>query len=227
MRWRGGAGSQLSGSLGGVVASSSGGGVTLRNRSVPTRASSKGRERSRSFLGIVSTFWSTLSPELRAAWGSVAASVVSTNRLGDDRSRAGFQFFVSVNVHRLACGGGILNDPRVAYSGFSWASELTATMSVNYGFFLIGDGFETCDHLLILVSAPLSAGRRCRNVRFSQWFGAVLTPPTAQPYVAPIDPGAFYRFGGMVAGQRRIVRVVGSRGPFLGAAVDDFTTVTL
>ena len=91
--------SQMSGTMGGVVASHNRGGAYFRKWSVPTDPKTSRQLAFRGKMGLAAQVWSTiLTDAQRAAWNLYAANTAWTNRLGESVYLTGMQMFIRYNV---------------------------------------------------------------------------------------------------------------------------------
>lgn len=95
-------GSELSGSIGGIVASHNAGGAYFRNRVIPTNPGTAFQTAIRSFVGQLTSLWlNTLTPAERAAWDLYAANVPLLDALGEPINVSGLNMYVRSNTPRL------------------------------------------------------------------------------------------------------------------------------
>lgn len=81
----------LSGSMDGITASHNRGGSYLRSRVVPVDPMSEQQLLMRAAMSDVSTAWRDMNASQRSAWNTYAASITTTNRIGDRRTLTGRQ----------------------------------------------------------------------------------------------------------------------------------------
>lgn len=215
MRYRAGLGEQLSGSLGGVVASRSGGGITLRNRTVPVAGRSGLRQRSQAAMASVSQAWSSLTGDERAQWTGVATRWSTTNRLGDSIAQSGFAYFTALNVHRIACGTTIATAAPNVVAMRSLGRVVGFAASAANGISFVTAGADGISEILVRASAPLSPGRKCGNVAMSAIYRRVGPPQLTTGFVDVVPNVADFRFGSLVAGQFRFFEITCSRASSL------------
>ena len=103
-----GMGTQLSGSVGGVVASHNKGGAYLRGRSVPTNPNSARQQTVRSAFAASAIGWAGLTVEQREAWEGYAALTAVTNRIGESITVSGFNMYVRANSFRGGAGAAVV-----------------------------------------------------------------------------------------------------------------------
>ena len=95
---------QVSGKIGGIVASRNRGGAYWRNNAVPSVATSARALEVKSILGGVSQLWANVSAADRLAWVSYARQNPFINRLGRAISGTANNHFVGVNSILLGVG---------------------------------------------------------------------------------------------------------------------------
>lgn len=90
----GGGVADMRGSIGGTVFSRNRYGAIARNRTVPVDPSSTAQQKIRSIMSVVRNAWfNTLTAAQRTAWGTYAAGVEMTNRLGESVYLTGWNHF--------------------------------------------------------------------------------------------------------------------------------------
>jgi hypothetical protein len=150
-------GSDLSGHIGGVVASHNTYGPYFRQRVRPVNRKTPGQQAQRSAIAAVSQTWRLLDPSVQAAWQ--AATIVKTSRKGDRvnlSGNAGFQF---VNTLRQRAGISLFISPPGISVGtpdfttptvtFVAADEVTVTFA--------DDSWNGADGAVILSAALLTS----------------------------------------------------------------------
>ena len=168
--------SQLSGKLGGVVASTVKGGMqVLRRRPTGVKVASALQEVMRVSLSALSGAWAaTLTDEQRSAWNAYAAAVSKTNGFGDQIHVSGANWFCGNNSVRLQANSVLGLSLTVAadapleynvgdgYYGGYWGVTInsssgvgTLTMEAPY----MPCGSAAGDTLLLWASKPYSPGR--------------------------------------------------------------------
>ena len=105
MQIRLGEGTQLSGSLGGITAAKATGGITLRNRTVPTNTQSATKRLVLARTVYLNNLWFKVMTDLqRSRWETVARRETTTNSLGTERPKTGRALFLKVNQMQLRQG---------------------------------------------------------------------------------------------------------------------------
>lgn len=81
----------LSGSLDGLTASHNRGGQYFRERVIPVDPDTEQQEFCRAAMADLATAWNNMTEDQREAWNSYAATITTTNRIGDRRTLTGRQ----------------------------------------------------------------------------------------------------------------------------------------
>jgi hypothetical protein len=102
-------GSDLSGHIGGVVASHNTYGPYFRQRVRPVNAKTPAQQSQRAAIAGIAQTWRTLDPTLQNSWR--AATVVKTSRKGDRVNLTGQAAFQFVNTLRLRAGIALVTTP--------------------------------------------------------------------------------------------------------------------
>lgn len=98
-------GDELSGSVGGIVASHNRGGTYFRQRAIPINPNTIFQQAVRGFMATLTSLWTDLlTVAERAAWDLYALNVPIPNRLGDPRNVGGLGMYIRSNVPRLQVG---------------------------------------------------------------------------------------------------------------------------
>lgn len=93
---------QASGSVAGLTYSRSRAGLVLRNRSTPVNRQTSRQLAVRNAITILVNTWTeTLTQAQRNRWNVYAANVPITNRLGDQRTTTGQNWFIASNTPRI------------------------------------------------------------------------------------------------------------------------------
>jgi hypothetical protein len=102
---------EMSGAMGGLVASHNSGGQYLRSRVVPTDPQTANQVLVRNTVGTLANRWaSTLTEVQRGKWLSYANAVLLPNRLGDSRRVSPLAHFIRSNTPRVQSGAPIVDD---------------------------------------------------------------------------------------------------------------------
>ena len=201
---RSGMGMQLSGSVGGVVASHNKGGAYLRNRSVPVNPNSAAQQSVRSAFATASLQWSTLTVSQRAAWEAYAALTPVVNRLGDTITLSGFNWCVAVNSFRIRAGTGQQVAAPLTPGLADLGTGNVTSLSVANGITLASSAASIDGGYIVSLSPPLSPGVTFYDGPFSAYLvGQDFDGDTgANPVnVTPL------RYGPLLATQRRAFRL--------------------
>lgn len=214
---RSGMGMQLSGSVGGVVASRNRYGAYLRNRTVPVNPNTPEQLNARASFTAAALAWAGLTDLQRGAWQAYATSTPLLNRLGESITLSANAMFVRSNAYLLAVGQPLL----VAAPLTPGLSTLGSEQSVSFLgpiLSLVSVGCE-CVNGLMQYSPIVSAGVNSFGGPFSRWGNLVLTGTGGGTTQAGT------RYGTWNVGERRFVRVTGADGegklgsPFVQALV--------
>jgi hypothetical protein len=189
-------GSDLSGHVGGLVASHNTYGVYFKRRAHPANPKSPGQIAQRTSLQIVSQTWRAQSAAQRLAWAT--AAVVKTSRKGFVVTLSGQAAWMHVNLLRQRIGLPLITVPLTTDDAATFtlpAVTLTAptALSVTYIASVAGELWnDTGGGVIVSATGPLSPG-----VSYAQAFRTVGVTPgaTATPevYALPFS---------VVAGQR-------------------------
>ncbi len=197
----------LSGSLGGIVASHNRGGAYFRNRAIPVDPGTPLQTILRGFMSLLSNSWVTiLSAAQREAWDLYALQVPLPDPLGEPRNVGGIAMFNRSNVPRLQSGAVlVLSAPTIFNLGeFTPAGPFTVTApaSVSVAFVDTDEWVNEDDsHMLVLASAPRNASINFFKgpYRFMDKIdGDVTVPPTSPvvmtlPQVASAGQKVFFQ----------------------------------
>lgn len=181
MKFKGALISQLSGKLGGIVASTVKGGVqVLRRRPGASMKNTTLQAAVRAALATLSARWSqVLTQAQRDAWDTYALNVTKLNGQGDAIHVSGFAWYVGNNIPRVNQNGTLATlalDPAdeapttydvgnpEAFSGDNCTASITTSGTLSIGFKpgvlplagTLGQG----NAALVYVSTPFSAGRK-------------------------------------------------------------------
>ncbi len=229
MLYKGLLGVELSGALGGVVASHNKGGSYFRERVIPTNPNTPFQQAVRNAVSSLSSFWQDgLIQVQRDGWDVYASNVTLPNRLGDQVNISGLAHFVRSNVTRLQLGFLQVNDaPAVfnlgAYTAPTIASFSEATQLGAIGFAVgtLSDAWanEVDGWLVLFVSPPQNSGVKYYRgpYRVASAIQGDPVPPTSPLPVTP--PFA------ITSGQRLFARAVTLRADGRYSAESTMTTL--
>lgn len=119
---------QMSGRIGGIVASHNRGGAYFRNGSIPTRSTTIYAQQSKALLALVSASWAALTAPQQLAWKTWSTQNPVTNRLGRQITLAPHAAFVQINTAIILAGGVAIAIPPIVPPP---AALLTLTSSVS------------------------------------------------------------------------------------------------
>lgn len=128
-------GTDLSGKVGGIVASHNAGGAYFRAATIPTNPNSPQQQVVRGAVTQLTGQWtSALTAAQRAAWDLYAFNTKVTNRIGEQVNISGLAMFVRCNVVRVQAGvAAILDGPTTfnlsfhSLTGYNTWSQATQT----------------------------------------------------------------------------------------------------
>lgn len=192
-------GAQLSGSMGGVVASHNRGGAYLRARAIPVTSTSSAALDAKGYLTTASQAWAGLTDAQRLTWADWASINPVADAFGEQRILSGHQSYVQLNRRLLQCGQSQISVPPVS------AAPAGLTL-LQYSFDIGAGNFQVAwtptplgasEGLYLRAAVVNSAGRSyVRNLYKLVYIGAAAT-------ASPIDPQSAIeaRFGTLQAGQ--------------------------
>lgn len=93
----------ISGSIGGTVFSHNKGGPYIRNRTIPTKATSEYAIAQKAEMAQVAQAWQAEDAASRVAWSEWAKTNPITNALGQSRTVPGHVAYIKLNATLLAC----------------------------------------------------------------------------------------------------------------------------
>ena len=205
---RTGFGGQLSGSVGGVVASHNKGGQYLRNRSIPTNPNSGQQQRARNDFSSASIGWRSLTSLQRAAWESYAAGTPVLNRLGESINVSGFNMYVRTNAFRLQCGAAVLAAAPTTPGASSLGGIVSSALSAADGMTFVTVGADALGPVFTSMGPAISPGVLSFKGPYSGW--ATAATMLATGFVDLADTLSPLRYGTPLVGERRPIRVTGS-----------------
>ena len=205
-------GTELSGRIGGIIASHNKGGAYFRAGTIPTNPNTIFQQAVRTAVASLTSSWnSTLSEAQREAWDLYAFNVPVTNRIGKQVNISGLAMFVRSNVARTQAGeDAVITAPSTFNLGVytrgqaTNATEAAQTLDLTFEPVLPQDPWliETGSFLLVYVSRPVNASVNFFKgpYRFAGSLEGDAVPPTA-PFVVN-TPFAF------LAGQKLFTKSV-------------------
>lgn len=199
MKIRFGMGAQLSGSMGGVVASHNRGGAYLRARSVPTTSTSNAALNAKAYLATASQGWQGLTSAQRLTWEDWAAINPVTDKFGEQRVLSGHQAYVQLNRRLLQASIAAISVPPVTAPPVGLLT-FTGTYDIGMGDFQVvytATPLGAAESLYLWGAVVNSAGRAyVQNLYKLVYIGAAAT---ASPIDAQTELEA--RFGTLQVGQ--------------------------
>lgn len=205
-------GTDLSGKVGGIVASHNAGGAYFRAATIPTNPNSPQQQVVRAAVTQLTNQWtSVLTPIQRAEWDLYAFNVKVTNRIGEQVNISGLAMFVRCNVVRVQGNqAAVLDGPGEFNLSFHTPPTLDtwseATQSGNLNFFtgLLTDLWanEVGGFLFVFISRPQNASINFFRGPYRQSGGVTGDP------VPPVPPAVITSPFPFIAGQKIFGRVV-------------------
>ena len=157
-------GTQLSGAIGGIVASHNAGGAYFRARTTPTNPNSPQQQAVRNAVAFLSNFWNNgLTQPQRRVWDTYAENVSVTNRIGDQVFIPGMAQYVRSNVVRLQAnvarvddGPGVFNIGSFSDTRIQNFSEATQLGEIAFSNGILTDAWanEVGGFMWIFISRP-------------------------------------------------------------------------
>ena len=224
-------GTDLSGKLGGIVASHNAGGAYFRAATIPTNPNTTFQQAVRNAVSQLTSLWTdTLTQTQRDEWQLYADNVPLTNRIGEQHNVSGLAMYVRSNVSRLQFGHTRIDDgPPVfdlgAYSAPSLSgwSEATQNGDLNFSVGTLSDPWanEVGGFMLAFISRPQNPG-----IQFFRGPYRAVGSVTGDP-VPPASPSTFASPFPITEGQRLFGRAVTLRGDGRYSTSSFFTTLVV
>lgn len=191
MKYKGSIVGQLSGSMGGVVASNNRYGTYFRRKVAPVNRNTASQRVQREALAAVSQLWRSLDTAAQAQWASFGEVYPWKNSVGDSVKLSGQAAFCSVNTFAVANGGEIVTVPPVspdAASNYATATAVASTGVVtitwNSSGFVADGGTYRISYI-----GPIQPGRNYNETYATLKRGAFGGTPGAT--LAATLPGSF------------------------------------
>lgn len=150
----------ISGSVGGSVFSHNKGGPYIRNRTIPTKATSEYAMTTKAEMTQVSQAWQSETAATQVAWREWAKTNPITNALGQSRTVSGHVAYIKLNATLLACNLNVIVLPPVLPAPAPLTS-LTASADIGPGTFDIAwtaTPLAATDLLMVWAALVDSAG---------------------------------------------------------------------
>jgi len=197
---RTGMGTQLSGSVGGVVASRNAGGMYLRNRTVPVNPNSAAQSDVRTEFSNAAIGWAGLTAGQRTGWEGYAAGTPVVNRLGETITLSGFNWYVAYNSFLVRSGGSVANDAPGTPGLEPFVTNPVTTLSAANGITLANIPADLDGPYVVRLSPPLSPGVTFFGGPYSAYLVGTDMGGDAGANAPNVSP---LRYGALVSGQRR------------------------
>lgn len=205
-------GTQLSGAVGGVVASHNAGGAYFRARTTPTNPNTPQQQVVRAAVTQLTNQWiSALTPAQRAAWEVYADNVKVTNRIGEQVNISGLAMFVRNNVVRVQGNQDPILDGPTEFNlsfhsipGLNTWSEATQLGNLTFNTQILTDSWanEVGGFLFVFISRPQNPTINFFKNPYRQSGGVTGDP------VPPVSPAVITTPFPFVEGQKIFGRVV-------------------
>lgn len=220
-------GDQLSGSVGGIVASHNRGGTYFRQRAIPVNPNTIFQQAVRGFLATLTSLWNDLlTTAERAAWDLYATNVLIPNRLGDPRNIGGLGQYVRSNVPRLQVGLTRVDDAPIIFDlgpftnpTFDTFVAATDVFNVN---FTVADAWVSEDGAAMLISSSRSTNP---TINFFQGPYRAVAPILGDSGAPPATPVVTLTAFNIAVGNKTFIQIRISRAdgrltlPFRGFGI--------
>lgn len=202
----------LSGKVGGIVASHNAGGAYFRAAVIPTNPNTPQQVTVRNAVASLTSIWSgTLTQDQRDSWDLYAFNVPLTNRIGEQKTVSGLAMYIRTNVTQLQrkqarvdTGPPVFNLGSFSEPRLTNATVGGQTVDTTFVVSPISDAWanETGGALLVFVSRPQNAGIKFFTgpYRFTAFVaGDPITPPTSPitvvvPFAIALGQRLFSRY---------------------------------
>lgn len=195
----------LSGAIGGLVASRTRGGTAIRRKGIPTNPQTSFQQDVRGLLASLSAQWRSLTQAQIAAWNEAVVNFQRSNRLGELKSPTGKNLFTSFNTNLINSGAAQITVPPLPAEGFLINAVTLVVDTVVPEFRLQANttGAAT-DFIHVWVTPQLSAGVSNPNAtyRFLGSFAA------AASFNQNVNTAYTARFGAPIVGQKVFAKLV-------------------
>jgi hypothetical protein len=193
----------VSGKLGGQVATKGRNGLNIRTKVKPINRRTTSQVDVRSLLATISQGWRALTDAQRAAWSAAGANYTHTNNFGQKFHPDGKNFYTEVNINLLNAGQAIVNIPPLSTPpiGLTSLTALSAVANTITASFAVSP-IAAANAAYVEATRGLSAGVSFvgKQYRFIHLFAAAAA--------TPFDLTASYtaKFGVPVTGTRVFIR---------------------
>jgi hypothetical protein len=221
-------GAELSGSLGGIVASHNKGGAYFRVRSVPVNPNTPFQQVIRTAQADLTVRWTdNLTQVQRDAWITYAENVELPNRIGAMGPISGLSMYVRSNVSRAQTGLPRQDAAPIIFNlgGFTapTINAITGSTDLLSLNFTVTDDWVNEDDSAMLVYTSRPQNETVVFFKGPYRFAALIAGDLAIPPTSPADIALAF---GATAGQRVFIRVIVSRADGrLSADFRDFDAV--
>lgn len=190
------------GKLGGHVASKNRSGAYLRTKVSPDNPQSENQMLRRSELAQLSSGWSQLTEEQRAAWNAAVDNFKRDNVFGDSVKPTGKNLYTGLNLNLLQINKGIITTPPDPQE-IEGIGDFSGTIDLDDGLEIATDA-SAVNELKIYATGSLSKGTSFVKNRL-RFIGVIASGDTG-----PFKINQMYtdRFGTPTAGQKIGIKVV-------------------
>lgn len=189
----------ISGSIGGTTYSHNRGGMYMRNRAIPTKATSVPAENQKARIALFSQAWGGLTEAQRLQWSTWANQNTITNALGAQITMSGHQAFVHINARLNFAGDAAIDSPPVGEAP-AGLTALSGTWDIGAGTFELTFAptpLEADERLLVWAAVVNSGGINYVRNLLKALTASALAQATAYDTQALIEA----RFGTLLVGQ--------------------------
>jgi len=122
---------EYAGSIGGITYLRNASGPIAKLRSNPPVNPSPDQSTYQTYLAMLVAYWPTLSQANKDAWDALAAAHDKTTPWGETKTLSGFQWFISLNIHRHKLDAYIFDAPP-AWQVLSPPDQFTLVATATY-----------------------------------------------------------------------------------------------
>lgn len=206
-------GAELSGSLGGIVASHNKGGSYFRVRVVPVNPNTPQQQTVRTATSDLTVRWTDeLTSVQRDAWDTYAENVPLPNRIGASTTISGLSMYVRSNVSRIQAGLPRVDNAPIIFNLGAFTepviNSITGSTDLMELAFASSDPWDDEDDSAMLVYTSRPQNPTVNFFKGPYRFAAAILGNSVSP---PTNPASIALAFGASAGQRVFIRVTVSR----------------
>jgi len=194
----------VSGKLGGQVATKGRNGLNIRTKVKPINRRTTTQVNQRSRLSTLSAAWRALTDSQRSQWSSVAAQFTRHNNFGQKYHPTGKNFYVQINDNLLVAGSATVSTPPLTTPATAQTAMTATSIAANsVGITFAASPVPAGMKLVVAATRGLSAGVSFVGKQFRQ------ISTIAAAATTPQDLTAAYTtvFGAPVTGTRVFIQV--------------------